>query len=487
MASRNFRPVETQATGVAGGLALLALGGLVWYAIQVGRDVRAERSRQWAIAWAKPGTMDVNNQIKVHGSVVGKVVQVGFPTQRLGVEISATDDPTRWDATHIGVGESTTVAARSGHLTILWRQRDSVVIRQGGDSVVLVGGESTSGWVARQGVRRSDSAMWTGIPRCEKGKPDRCLKRGGTLHLDGVDVRWLGIETVARAVIDLDRGQIEAAITPSVVDTMGAAKKMAVDSNRLVGVELRETGAFGIGKQGLKLIVPDAAPGLIVDRPRSLLSKPARPFVALFAKPKPHTAVELVSREGLDLDNAKAMLSYLSDPARRRAEPVTRWEDMVSEGGASVERLNAAIATLQASLAAIKNVTTPEGGNGMIGRMLVSTPEQGRLREAVDALPDMIAQLERLAGTMEVTIDSTGRSVRRLTHRVDSTLAVLEPDLARTLQGARTLEDSLVTLTKQLETTLASAKRTGKPVGIALLVKLLASTLLDVARLGGIR
>ena len=201
----------------------------------------------------------------------------------------------------------------------------------------------------------------------------------------------------------------------------------------------------------------------------------------------PERAVELVSSESGDLEGVMAMVNYLSNPALREVDPTTRWEDIADGGRSLVQNLRLATATLQSSLGALRDVTTPDRGNGMLGRMIVPEPEQRRFREAIDRLPDLVGQIDALARTLEVTADSTGRSIRQLTGRVDSTLVTLEPEIARALQGARTLEDSLTTLTKQLETTLAAAKKTGKPIGIALLIKLLASTLLDVAKLGGVR
>jgi hypothetical protein len=187
------------------------------------------------------------------------------------------------------------------------------------------------------------------------------------------------------------------------------------------------------------------------------------------------------------MESILAMAGYLSDPSMRHTPPRTRWEDIIEGTRGTVDGARGAIGSARSSLDQVGSVARLDDGNGMVGRLVLGSPEQRRFREAIDALPDLLDQLERLAAGAAVTVDSTGRSVRQLTTRIDSSLSILEPELIRALQGARTLEDSLVALSKELEATLAAAKKTGKPVGIAVLVKLLASTLLDVARLGGLR
>jgi hypothetical protein len=235
------------------------------------------------------------------------------------------------------------------------------------------------------------------------------------------------------------------------------------------------------------VVLPGQDPGLVTVRPD------VWPFMRYSAptswvvRPDSQRAVELVTIESLDLVQVMAMAAYLSDPALRNTPPRTRFEDIIENTRGAIGGASGALASARSSLDRIRDVSAIDDGNGMVGRLVLQPPDQRRLREAIDALPDILDQIEKLAATTTTTLDSTGRSVRQLTTRIDSTLDAIEPELIRALQGARTLEDSLVALTKELEATLASAKRTGKPVGIALLVKLLASTLLDIAKLGGLR
>jgi hypothetical protein len=63
MATRNFRPPDSDATSVLGGLILFAIVAVVVLVVQIGRAWTAERSRQWAVAWMKPGSVEPGHQV----------------------------------------------------------------------------------------------------------------------------------------------------------------------------------------------------------------------------------------------------------------------------------------------------------------------------------------------------------------------------------------------------------------------------------------
>jgi hypothetical protein len=485
MASRNFRPAETQSTNIVGGLVLLALVGLIVMIVQICRAWRTEKNRQWAVAWMKPGSAEPGHQIKLNGHIVGAVVEVGFPELRLRIDVSSPTDPTKLDGTHLGPGERARLTGRTGpiDLRLATPERLDVSWRGGELAIQLI--DSLGRWpVTGTGTAALESTReWRALAQCINRPPTRCLARGDRLAIDGVILRWHGTRPAVRVLTTLDRGGIADALRPRT----GSRDSAEARTTTLVGIELRETGAFGIGKQGLKLVIPGRDPGLIGARPTIATRMEYRAPTSWIVSPDSQPAIELVTSESLDMESVLAMASYLSDPTLRNTPPRTRWEDIIESTRGTVGGAQDAIGSARTALQRVEALSSADGGNGMVSRLLFETPEQRRFREAIDGLPDLLDRLETLAGTAQIAVDSTGRSVRQLTARIDSTLVTIEPELVKVLQGARTLEDSLVALSKQLETTLESAKTKGKPVGIALLVKLLASTLLDIAKLGGLR
>jgi hypothetical protein len=484
MATRNFRPIDTDSTSVLGGLILLAIVLVVVVVVQIGRAWSSERSRQWAVAWMKPGSVEPGHQVKLNGSTVGEVVEVGFPARRLRVDVASSSDPTRVDGTHLAAGDSTWLVSSAGtvRLKLEALNRLTVALPGGAGSIVLR--DSAGYWQASGDTAViAGTSAWETIRQCARPRRGRCVNRGDKLQIGNLVLRWQGIEPVVRVLVSLNRSDIEKALAPRTV----GSDTVKVDRDLLVGVELRETGAFGIGKQGLKVVLPGQDPGLVTVRPDFWPIMRYDAPTSWVVRPDSQLAVELVTIESLDLVQVMAMAAYLSDPALRNTPPRTRFEDIIDNTRGAIGGAGSALASARSSLDRIRDVSAIDGGNGMVGRLVLQPPDQRRLREAIDALPDILDQIEKLAATATTAVDSTGRSVRELTTRIDSTLGTIEPELVRALQGARTLEDSLVTLTKELEATLASAKKTGKPVGIALLVKLLASTLLDIAKLGGLR
>lgn len=485
MATRNFRPPDNQASSVLGGLALLALVGLAVGIVRVCRAWNTERHRQWAVAWMNPGSAEPGHQIKLNGARVGEVVEVGFPELRLRVSAASPTDPTRVDGTHLGPGDRARLIGARGSVDLRMVTRGRLDVRSGDGDVTLQLIDSLGRWrISGAGIAGLErSREWRTIALCSPRDASRCLARGDKLTIDGVLLTWHGLQPAARVLASLDRDEITKALAPRTE----ARDSFTLDSTDLVGISLRETGAFGVGKQGLKLVMPGRDPALIAARPIVATRMRYRAPTSWVVSPDSQPAIELVTSESLDMESILAMAGYLSDPSMRNTPPRTRWEDIIEGTRGTVDGARGAIGSARSSLDQVGTVARLDDGNGMVGRLVLGSPEQRRFSEAIDALPDLLDRLEQLAASATVTVDSTGRSVRRLTERIDSSLSVLEPELVRALQGARTLEDSLVALSKELETTLAAAKKTGKPVGIAVLVKLLASTLLDFARLSGIR
>lgn len=472
---RQFRPVRPETSGIFGGLILLVLVAILGWIVHWCVSRQGASGLEAYHAFVPAGKADQGMNVRLQGIDVGRVDSVGMPRLVLQFTLLDLRTPGTADVLTLAQGDSLMVSARRGVLELIGQAdsgnaADSTALEavrreRLGPRAVQIRWSTVSDSADLLAVRRADG-QWSmdgpatgvtlnGKPLAE-GRPcpgggGVCVRTGDMLDFGGIRLGWNDLRLRVPVRVVLDRRKL------------GRAQGGWEDAppRRFV---LKETGAFGIGRSGLELrILADWS---------LMLSDSAR---------------VLVMEEGIDLTGLRTMLAYLTDPALAEAPPASRFEYMVSDIGGATRDAQRLTASTLALVDRIERVTREHEGEGAVARLVLEPDAQKSLAEALDSIPPLLGDLKEFTRAAHLAVDTTARSLTALAGTIDTAVAGITPGINSAVANLDALSDSLRLLTADLKGAIHKGESGAKTLGIVLILKLIASGLLDIARLAGIR
>jgi hypothetical protein len=358
-------------TNLVGGAIVLALilvatGVLAWRLLAgPGRGEGPVRSVYF------PGVTQVGagTEVLFQGAHVGEVVRTAPPHLGLQLLVTSSVAPGLSQIVTLFPGQTIRVVAPSeaGVMTIALPSLTEATLQHGRGSYALYRLKPNH-WTLDQSASR-DTLTLNGIALARK--PDTAtVKTGDLLAIGAVQVEWQDISEYGR--VDVRISQKKLAKAAGVPDTTSTS--FLLGSRSSLGI----ASLFGLGKPALRLEPSLGRQPFVLGDERVIAPAPT-----------------------LDLERSvQGMITYLNSPAALRRIPANRFEKVVSDlnlGLAQVAQLGVRLDTI---LRLAEGVSRQTGGQGMIGR-LVLTPS---------ALDNLDATAARIASGA-VPLADTSRSV----------------------------------------------------------------------------
>jgi hypothetical protein len=362
-----------------------AVGG-IW--VLTGRFGKKDRA-VYSVYVAGVPQLGGGTEVLYLGQHIGEVMHADPPAPGLQLLATANVVPEVTEVITLRPGERIAVRSptEAEPVQIALESLTRVLIRSQAGEHVLVR-EAANRWIV-DGTGSRERLVVNGAEIGARGVP-AVVRTGDVLALGGLRIEWQDVGDLSRVRVQIALKKLRK--VAGVADSLPAAYLLGPRSSLAI------VSAFGLGAPALRL-----EPGF--GRETFVMSSDS--VIAL--------------APALDLERTvQGMLTYLNSPAALRREPATRFERVVSDLNRTLDQVAALGAQLDEFTARMNAVSRQDGGQGMVGRLVLAPATRDSLGVAASRLATLAAPLA----------DTTKSLLARL--KLDS----LDAGLARTVASA---------------------------------------------------
>jgi len=324
---------------------------------------------------------------------VGEVMRTDPPRIGLQLLVTAVTVPEVTETIMLFPGDSVRLAAlpETGLVTIALRALDAVTI-QSSSGIYTLNRRATNLWLV-DASGSQERLVVNGQAIGVRGRPGE-VRTGDLIGIGRVRIEWQDLSDYSRVSLRIALAKLRKAA--GVSDT--TSPRFLLGSRSSIAM----ANAFGLGKPALRL-EPSFGRAAFAMGPDSVIA--AAPTV--------------------DLERTvQGMLSYLNSPAAVRREPATRFERVVSDLNRSLDQIAELGGRIETILARADAVSREQGGQGMVGRLVLDTVARRDLNSAVRQLSTVTASIADTSRSLlaRLKLDTLEAGVTRAIATADVTL-----------------------------------------------------------------